>query len=592
LRPPGGCDAPAHASCGRSANRQLASTAEPDSSARSVASAPAALLGGGGGSVPVGASQPRGGEHWSVPVQADPCVTVGGAGAGRAANGWSLWSSDSSLQSVSSGTRDICLGHPTRLPQSLPLPLPVKPVSLSPSTSISSNSLAVDTAATVHAPVLNSSTSSLASSFGEGGGLRDRDCHGGLDRLYFGVDDSDAGGIWRRVYGADNVDLSSDGGWSRYGGLPNANRVNLGLDRAFDSLAAELRRVQSMADGVQRRRHRLRRAADEEAVAAATAREHALAMRACAERWHEEVESWSKRVVTDMNAFRDEEAREEVDAAARAAEAEEALASARAEAGRIGERLKQRRAQLEERLATETRTPDRRSGCAEERAARVRAVSDAIDDGVHILLRGGLSGIAAQWPKLLSEAAHDMARLVVSHCSGVDANNSDASAAPAALLPPTLWRVSTGAHSTLETAAETTSNEFLDLAERVEEGAASVARVVELEDLLSRERAKEARLEEEVRDGRSRSSQLAAELVSARRRRRDVEEEQCEFVPFAAEELEGTIERVAKNRRAPRGVRHLAALAGHRLRCQRGAAGGGGHLGRCCSSCRDGAPWR
>merc|ERR1712232_1143735 len=112
-------------------------------------------------------------------------------------------------------------------------------------------------------------------------------------------------------------------------------------------------------------------------------------------------------------------------------------------------------------------------------------------------------------------------------------------------------------------------------------GVACSARRSELERALSKEKARLDVISKEAETLQHQHQLLMEQYIAARQRRRSLEAERANFVPFAADELEGAIERVARIPRAPHSVRKLAATAGQHLRQHRRALSAGAHGSRC-----------
>eukprot|EP00929_Paragymnodinium_shiwhaense_P086350 TRINITY_DN46874_c0_g1_i1.p1 TRINITY_DN46874_c0_g1~~TRINITY_DN46874_c0_g1_i1.p1 ORF type:complete len:518 (-),score=123.12 TRINITY_DN46874_c0_g1_i1:186-1739(-) len=371
------------------------------------------------------------------------------------------------------------------------------------------------------------------------------------------------------------------------------------LNDAADGLTTQLRQVQATVEKAFEDRIRSDRVVAEFEEAAAHARDRAHAMRAYADRRRLEVERLSRQLAEDRRAFSVEETRARVEAAAELAKAEQELADAKTEAQASRQGWEARCAELTAEVAAASQreadaSKDVRAG-QRPQVLRARAVAAAIGDAANSVSGCGVAGApqdpAVQWPRMLAEAAHAMAEaLSLPHPS--------TARLPGSLRPPV-----SGTTTPLEQAAVTMAERFLEAAATAQSGASSEARREELEAALMRERLRLDRLQQEVEDRRLEERQLLHDLVLARQQRRKVEVEQAEFVPFAAEELEGAVERVARIRAAPAETRRLAAMAGQRLRQQRRALSMGalcrssGQLGgaasrRCrhcrgCKDCRD-----
>lgn len=313
----------------------------------------------------------------------------------------------------------------------------------------------------------------------------------------------------------------------------------------------------------------------------ATARERALAMRACVAKRLEEVAALERRLREDARSFTVEQARVRADNAASEAQIEQQMARARSEAERFRERHRRRKVQLEEEVVAASREASdnlRRTSAGGELAAepppealRARVVAEAAGDSAGAALAAGLPGFYAAahagaragaplpWPRLVAQLGQALAK-------ALDAPRPSAVQMPSWLRPPVA-----GGPSALDAAALAMANQLLDLAATAQAGAASAGRRAELERALSQERARADITAEEAEAAWAAQQKLLGDLIAARQRRRAMEAEQADFVPFAAQELAGAIERVARIRQAPATVRRLAAAAGHRLRNRRRA---------------------
>merc|ERR1712187_691333 len=154
---------------------------------------------------------------------------------------------------------------------------------------------------------------------------------------------------------------------------------------------------------------------------------------------------------------------------------------------------------------------------------------------------------------------------------------------------PIVLQVCANGSSTLDAEASVMVDRLLDVAATAQAGVACSARRTELERALYKEKARIEVFSTEAVTLQHKQELLMEQYIAARQRRRSLEAERADFVPFAANELEGAIERVARIRRAPQSVRKLAATAGHHLRQHRRALSAGALGSRCshshCSCC-------
>mmetsp|Transcript_86914 Transcript_86914/g.243542 ORF Transcript_86914/g.243542 Transcript_86914/m.243542 type:complete len:534 (-) Transcript_86914:11-1612(-) len=346
------------------------------------------------------------------------------------------------------------------------------------------------------------------------------------------------------------------------------------LNRAVNCLATELRRVQEAVQRHVSEGQRSENVVAARADAVLVAKERALAMEACVERRREDVTSLERQLVEDAQAFAAEGVRGRIEVAASEAQAEQQLAKAFSDFEQFQERQGRRRSRLEEEVVAakrESATLRETLSFLPPDAARARLVADAIGDAVNSASGNGLGDLldgAAVWPRLLSEAAH-----AVAEAFGLPN--------PVAQLPCVLKIPAVGGQSALDVAAVAMTERLLGLATTAQAGEASTARRADLEHTLFQERARADRLDEELKALQTEQHELLDDYAAARRRRRELEVEQAEFVPFAAGELEGAIERVASVRKAPVRIRKLAASAGHRFRERRRALRAQAAAARC-----------
>mmetsp|Transcript_29582 Transcript_29582/g.64302 ORF Transcript_29582/g.64302 Transcript_29582/m.64302 type:complete len:512 (+) Transcript_29582:24-1559(+) len=367
------------------------------------------------------------------------------------------------------------------------------------------------------------------------------------------------------------------------GELPFSGRSgDPALASAAHALAAELRSARLTADRVcgDSEDVRLRDSTKAAREALELARERALSLRARAASFRENAAVLSRDLAQDAQSFAVEEERGKAAVAAQRAEAQDAVARLRAQASLARKRLEARQAWLEEEglagVASGSSTSSSRVGpTGVVHAERVRAVALALDDACSAWRgdRGdAVAEAVAHWLRLAAEAASSAAEM------------------PSSLRQTELRQAAMRQESRLadvDRAAATMAERFLERADGAQ-GAVDGGRLAEIEGLVRSERAREAKLADLAAASKQDERRLTAELVEARRRKREVEAEQAAFVPFAAEELEGAVERVARMRAAPSRVRRLAATAGHRLRQQRRASSAGrssSHGARCCCCC-------
>lgn len=307
-----------------------------------------------------------------------------------------------------------------------------------------------------------------------------------------------------------------------------------------------------------------------EEQAARHQRDRALAMRALAARRRQEIQELSQRLADDERELLMQEAKTKGEAKRRESGAQAALAKAKEEAALAQENLRRKWQSLQSTAASAPMnvSSSRRSL---ELEARARAVAEAADKvPIPASLSGSLGEAVTRWPRMVAEALRATSDVLAGGC-GPEPKQ----------LPPTLWSGANGGPSALETAAIAMAERLLELqrfsvtpggpwaGSATMPGSPASRRLEELRSVLSTERSREMQLEQELQQVRDAERKLAWQLTDARRRRHEAEAEQADFVPFAAQELEGAMERVARARRAPQSVRRLAAEANQRLRAQR-----------------------
>jgi len=330
-----------------------------------------------------------------------------------------------------------------------------------------------------------------------------------------------------------------------------------GLLAAVTGLRGEMRRVQGVVAKAKYNERLRGQAAAEEVEAAVHSRERSLALEAFVAKKQEEAEELRRQLAKATRAFADEEARGEAEKLARAKEHEESLYAAHAQAGKIEERHSQERMQFEARLVEQRRVGESHAAL---RVSNACAVAEAIDMSAQVALTAGLCDSTARWPTLLKEVAN---RLVSAVAGSLPRESSEPSKR-AFEQGTVLANINSSASAMVE--------HLLALSVGSQNGAASATRVPELQVALREELARKTMLERSLQDSRYTSGRLISELLSVREQRYEAEKEQTDFLPFANQQLEQVVDRLAFTKTQLRGGHRAAAavVSGRRQTCSAG----------------------